>query len=141
MRRRISHWGPFVALLAANFTVSSQPHIPGGELVWDKFAHAAAYTVLSLFGLRAFHGGFVRPRAAPTLAAAAFMIVWCLSDEFHQSLVRGRDASFGDVAADLVGFGLAVLIARRAAPRVHGEPIRSAKGEAAVASTDAERTT
>ena len=85
--------------------------------------HAVGYAGLGLLALRAFHGGFERPRPLPTLYAGLTVILWGISDEFHQSFVPGRDASGWDVLADAVGFGLAVLLlttaTRSAIPAKH----------------------
>lgn len=122
MRRSIlTLWGPFVGALAVVFWLSSLSQVPGAHYFWDKLLHVVGYAVLGVLALRAFHGGFEFPRLAPTLRAAAVVILWGISDEFHQSFVPGRDASPWDVLADAIGFALAVswlaLATRGAAPR------------------------
>jgi VanZ family protein len=92
------------------YWLSSLSHVPGTEYVWDKLLHAVGYAGLGVLALRAFHGGFERLRRTPTLSAAVVVVLWGISDEFHQSFVPGRDASVGDVAADMVGFVIAVLL-------------------------------
>ena len=108
---RVALWGPFVAALAAVFWLSSLSQVPGAHYVWDKLLHAVGYCAVSLLALRAFHGGLDGPRPKRTLAAFAVMLVWFISDEWHQSFVPGRDAEALDVVADVVGFGLAVVVA------------------------------
>ena len=103
-------WGPFLAALAILFWLSSMSSVPGGEVVWDKLLHTVGYTGLGLLAMRAFHGGFARPRGRPTMYAALTVILWAISDEIHQSFVPGRDASALDVMADAVGFALSVLL-------------------------------
>jgi VanZ family protein len=125
---RAALWGPFAAALVAVFCLSSLSSVPGAEYVWDKLLHAIGYAGVSALALRAFHGGFDRPRARPTLAALALMLAWFVSDEWHQSFVPGRDAQAMDVVADLVGFGVAVAalfawsIARGGAARAPKRP-------------------
>jgi len=63
-----------------------------------------------VLALRAFHGGFDRIRPEPTLYAGLTVILWGLSDEFHQSFVPGRDASGWDLLADAVGFAIASCV-------------------------------
>jgi VanZ family protein len=46
----------------------------------------------------------------PTFYAALTVILWGVSDEFHQSFVPGRNASALDVVADTFGFVMAVLL-------------------------------
>lgn len=126
MRRSfLTLWGPFLAALAVMFWLSSLSEIPGSDYVWDKLLHTVGYAGLGVLALRAFHGGFERLRPAPTLYAALAVILWGVSDEFHQSFVPGRDASPRDLLADAVGVALAVLLfsfstsraMRRARPR------------------------
>lgn len=111
MRRSfLSLWGPFLGALGVIFWLSSMSHVPGTEYVWDKLLHACGYAGLGLLAMRAFHGGIERPKWAPTLSAAAAVVLWGISDEIHQSFVPGRDASVGDVLADAVGFLIAVAL-------------------------------
>ena len=111
MRRTpLTLWGPFVAALVVVFWLSSLSHVPGAQYFWDKFLHTFGYSVLGVLALRAFHGGFDHIRPQPTLYAGLAVILWGISDEFHQSFVPGRDASAWDVLADTVGFVIAVLL-------------------------------
>jgi VanZ family protein len=109
-RSFLTLWGPFLAALAFVFWLSSMSTVPGAQYFWDKFLHAVGYAGLGVLAMRAFHGGFDRPRVRPTLYAAITVILWAISDEFHQSFVPGRDASALDVLADTVGFSLSVLL-------------------------------
>jgi len=102
-------WGPFLAALAIVFWLSSMSSVPGADYVWDKLLHTVGYAGLGILAMRAFHGGFERPRPKPTLYAALTVVLWGISDEFHQSFVPGRDSSALDVVADTVGFALSVL--------------------------------
>jgi hypothetical protein len=72
----------------------------------DKIAHAAYYGTMALL---LDHGlGRRSPAAAVVLAASVGV-----ADELHQLSVIGRDASWQDALADLVG-ALAAVISRRA---------------------------
>ena len=90
------------------FWLSSMSRVPGANYFWDKFLHAFGYAGLGILALRAFHGGFTPARLLPTLLAGLAVVLWGISDEFHQSFVPGRDASALDVFADSVGFLIAV---------------------------------
>jgi VanZ family protein len=109
-RRLLVRWGPLVAALAGVFYLSSLQRVPGADYFWDKLLHAAGYTTISLLTLRAFHGSLTRLRPGPTAMSFAFMLLWSLSDEYHQSFVPGRDATGGDVVADMVGFAIACAL-------------------------------
>jgi VanZ family protein len=109
-RSLLTLWGPFLGALAFIFFLSSQSDVPGARYFWDKLLHAVGYAGLGVLALRAFHGGFERPRLAATIGAGVTVILWGISDEFHQSFVPGRDATAWDVLADAVGFALAVVL-------------------------------
>ena len=118
MRRSIvTLWGPFFAALAVMFWLSSLSRVPGARYFWDKLLHTVGYAGVSVLALRAFHGGFERPRLGPTAYAGLAVVLWGISDEFHQSFVPGRDASAWDVLADAVGFALAVALLLTATSR------------------------
>jgi VanZ family protein len=111
------YWAPFLLALAVIFFLSSLPRVPGARYFWDKILHVTGYAGLGVLALRAFHGGAVPLRPRATALAGCAVILWGVSDEYHQSFVPGRDASVLDVAADAVGFlvatGLAAAWARR----------------------------
>jgi VanZ family protein len=109
-RSFLTIWGPFLAALAIIFWLSSLSTVPGASYFWDKFLHAFGYAGLGILALRAFHGGFTPARLVPTLLAGVAVLLWGISDEFHQSFVPGRDASALDLLADMIGFLLAVAL-------------------------------
>jgi len=78
----------------------------------DKFLHYAAYFVMGVLAVRALRH-FVRSRERITLIAALFCSLYGLSDEWHQSFVPGRDASFSDWLADSIGAVMAVWVMSR----------------------------
>ena len=109
-RRALANWGPLLLALVAVFWLSSLPQVPGAGLAWDKLLHVVGYAGLGVITMRAFHGGLVRPRLKPTLLAGLFLLLWGISDEYHQSFVPGRDASGADVLADVIGFMIACVL-------------------------------
>jgi VanZ family protein len=105
-------------LLAHEFWLSSRtgPQLPSlgpsfdGD---DKVVHAAYFFLTGLLAVRAarFGEGWSRRRTAVLLVLGAAL--WGCSDEFHQSFVPGRDVEAGDVAADVAGVALAVVLGER----------------------------
>jgi len=67
----------------------------------DKLMHACAYAVMAGLCWMSFCHRF----SLPVLRAIVplFCLCYGISDEWHQSFIPGRDASIGDVAADLTG--------------------------------------
>ncbi len=90
------------------FAFSSIPSLGTGLGTWDlvlrKLAHTAEYAVLGALLVRAIG----RPQLA-MLAGALYAV----SDELHQSFVRGRHAAWYDVVVDTVGVTIGVLAWRR----------------------------
>ena len=107
-------WLPAFGMMLAIFTLSSLPaeRIPFfGEydVLVKKGAHATGYALLGVAYYFALPG-----RLAPAYRAAlSFLmaLLFALSDEFHQSFVRGRHSTLRDVAIDSLGAALALLAA------------------------------
>jgi VanZ family protein len=78
----------------------------------DKVEHVLAYATGGFLaaGASAATPWGTASRWAPWIAAVLFCGVWAVSDEFHQSLVPGRDASGTDLAADVVGAALGAAL-------------------------------
>jgi VanZ family protein len=74
----------------------------------DYLLHFAAYFVLAVLAVRAFARGLLAPvDPRSVFLGLSVSIVYALSDEWHQSFVSGRTASWWDVLAD----GLGILAA------------------------------
>lgn len=116
LRTFLSLWGPVLFLLGLLFYLSSLRDVPIQSRGLDKIAHFTAYGVLAVLWLRALHGGSLALRPRLALVALAFTIAYGASDELHQRLVGGRDASIYDFIADalgaLVGVGVVGVVAR-----------------------------
>lgn len=110
MPRFIRLWLPVAAWAGVLYLASGRSSLPSPGGGWDKIQHVAAYAVLGVLSLRAFHGGLSRLRAGAVLGAALFTVGYGALDEFHQSFVPGRHPSLGDLAADGAGAVVAVLL-------------------------------
>lgn len=107
---------PALALAGLIVTLSGLPKLPGGIALphpWDKVVHASAFATLAFL----LEWGLQGPRRWPTYRRHGFaflvLLLFAATDEWHQSFVPGRDASFGDWLADafgtFVGLGVASL--------------------------------
>jgi VanZ family protein len=103
---------PMAVIMGMIFYLSHQPgdfvHLPPLAGL-DKFLHVIAYGTLAgtfLYGLQPF----TRSSKYSVIGSVAvtFCIVYGISDEFHQSFIPGRFASFWDVLAD--GFGALLVV-------------------------------
>ena len=97
-------WLPVVVWAAVIFTFSSIPSLSSGLGTWDtalrKLAHTAEYAVLGALLERALR--------SPPLAFLAGAL-YAVTDEIHQTFVRGRHGAPVDVAIDSVGVLLGIL--------------------------------
>jgi VanZ family protein len=110
----VARWLPAVAMMAAIFAFSSLPsdRIPYfGEydLLVKKGGHAVGYAMLAVayyFALPSRLSPIYRGTLSLLMA-----VLFALSDEFHQSFVRGRHSALRDVGIDTLGAALALLAA------------------------------
>ena len=91
-----------------------------------KCAHVFEYAILALLLWRAFRSGSALRTKLPTLFGAVLLgcAVFAASDEFHQSFVKSRTPSVGDVLLDVVGALFGLLICASFARR-HPKKARS----------------
>jgi VanZ family protein len=93
---------------AVIFTFSAIPSLGTGLGTWDlvlrKIAHVTEYAVLGALLVRAV-------RSEP--AAFALGIGYAVTDEIHQTFVRGREGRPLDVAIDAGGLLIGLLVWKR----------------------------
>jgi VanZ family protein len=119
-----SRWIPVVVWAAVIFAFSSIPSLNSGLGTWDyvlrKGAHMTEYAILAMLLMRA---------TASYLWAFPLAVAYAVTDEFHQTFVRGRHGSPVDVAIDAVGalIGLAVWRTKLEAWSTEKSPTASSK--------------
>lgn len=96
-RKQIFHWIPALVMMGVIFWFSSQPSYNLPNFNWadrlvKKGGHMVGYGVLGL----AYWYGFGW-RQEKRWLAWMLVILYALSDEYHQSFVPGRNASIWDV--------------------------------------------
>lgn len=105
----VPRWVPALVLMAVIFAFSSQtgddlPDFAGWDYFVKKCAHAIGYGLLALSYVRALDG-------RRYFLAWLLAVLYSATDEFHQSFVPGRRASFVDVLVfDNLGAMLALLL-------------------------------
>jgi VanZ family protein len=125
---RIKNWLPVVAWAGLIFYFSTDQFsslntadILGSLLSWlfpemptekiapmhgtlRKLGHWGEYFVLSVLFLRALQNETGRKwKLRHAVLTLVFILLYALGDEFHQSFVPSRTASFGDVSIDVLG--------------------------------------
>jgi VanZ family protein len=114
------HWLAPLLLMAVIFYFSGQPDLNSGLGVVDtigrKLIHLAEYALLALLWWRALRTKLDDRRAA--LGAFVVTALYAATDEYHQSLVEGRNGSPIDWAIDCAGAAVASLWAARRPARL-----------------------
>jgi VanZ family protein len=114
--RKLDPWLPPLALMGVIFFFSAQPNLNSGlgwiDHVGRKIVHASEYALLCLLWWRALRAKL----GVRTALGVAWLIavLYAASDEYHQSFVSGRHATWVDVAIDSMGAGLFVVLTLRA---------------------------
>lgn len=97
--------------MAGLFVLSAQSDLSPPTGVDDKTAHFLAYFVLGVLFVRALAGGLSK-RVGPRAAALGVLltVAYGATDEWHQTFVAGRDASFDDLVVDAAGAAAAAAL-------------------------------
>jgi len=88
------------------------PNFGGWDTILKKGGHMLGYALLGFSYLRVINS---RNRWA-YLAAVMAVVIYAITDEFHQSFVTGRNSSLVDVGIDTVGANLGMIALRT----IHG---------------------
>lgn len=103
------HWLPAAGFATLIFSFSHQSSPPGATLGPDYILHAIAYGIFGLTLVWGMTAGLRGPlTGGGAFACWTIATLYGILDEFHQSFIPGRTATWSDVAADSVGAGLAV---------------------------------
>lgn len=114
----VPRWLPALILMLAIFAFSSRtsnelPNFGGWDYFVKKSAHGIGYGLLALSYLRALPGRNYK-------LAWFLAVLYSLTDEFHQSFVPGRRASWTDVFVfDNLGAMITLFIQHRWSSRAN----------------------
>jgi VanZ family protein len=111
-KKFVLRWGPAILMIGLIFVFSSIPMKIQPELDWltllKKGGHLLGYALLAL----ALQRGLQLRGWKGITAILCCVLIFALSDEFHQSFVFGRNPSLIDVGIDLLGAALGLVVAR-----------------------------
>jgi hypothetical protein len=115
MKRWLYRWGPAILIMGLIFIASSAsgssiPDFGSMNLFVLKGGHLLGYALLGAAWLHGMSGGgsITRSRVA---AAGILVILYAISDEWHQSFTPGRNPALRDICIDTAGgfLGMACL--------------------------------
>lgn len=135
-KRVLFLWGPVVFWCLVIFAFSNRPtpvvtEFYLGDFIVKKTAHLAEYAILYFLLFRAINNLRFKIQACPPTArdlrfkmisiknkidwkwGLILLILYALSDEYHQSFILGRTARVRDVFIDLTGGLLCLLMIRK----------------------------
>ena len=98
-------WAGWIFWLSNSRPLINLATVPS-DFVFKKLSHIFVYGVLFWLIYRAISLTNRRPYPQLIYLPLFLTFLYAVSDEFHQSLIPGRFASFRDVAYDMVGAGL-----------------------------------
>ena len=99
-------WLPVVLYAGLIFWASSQPSVEAPAVIphLDKLIHLVEYAVLGWLLARALiHASRIPNRGAIKALVICLVVLYGMSDEYHQSFVVGRSSEWLDLLADSVG--------------------------------------
>lgn len=105
---------PAILYAALIIAASSIPYLKTPKIItlqFDKIVHFLEYALLAFLAYRSCShlGRLLTPHKAlllSTVLVAGFAVL----DEFHQRSVPGRDSGIGDLAMDLAGAALVLIL-------------------------------
>lgn len=111
MVKPIKQWLPAIIIMVAIFYFSSipsqdMPYFGSWDTLFKKSGHLLGYALLAATYWRGFQSLGWR---AVSLSLVC-LILYAITDEFHQSFVAGRTSTFVDVGIDTIGGSLGLSI-------------------------------
>ena len=103
---------PMLAQMILIFYFSSSPLPKSMSSVPDYLLHFTCYAVLCFFVYTALKPHFVSANFALLLLSFTISTVYGFLDEYHQSFVPGRTASWKDAISDALGAFTVILAIR-----------------------------
>lgn len=105
---KLLNWMPAILWALLIFLQSNDPSPRGADIAPDYLLHFFAYGILALAIILGFSGGIKylwRGQFSGRHLLLSFLLAaaYGFSDEWHQSFIPGRHASWADIAANSLG--------------------------------------
>lgn len=106
-------WIPVLVWLGVIFGLSSVPINHQAQFSWSDFifkktAHVGEYAILYFLVWRAASQRGKKIDAKVFIGSLIFSLIYSLSDEWHQTMVPGREGRLRDVGFDTLGMLLSL---------------------------------
>ncbi len=105
--RNLIFWLPAVLWAGLIFYLSSRTNVTPGWGIWDEIfscsAHFIEYLILSFLLLRAFDNTTNLAIKTKYVFVVIIVILYAMSDEWHQSFIPTRIPSLFDIITDIMG--------------------------------------
>ena len=115
MIKKLVYFLPSIFIMSTVFFLSSKSSTGiGGSLTQQflihKSLHIFVYSLLSVSFLYGFSKTSAKFNRRFQIVSVLFTYIYGITDEFHQSFVRGREGKFTDTIFDLVGALLGIYL-------------------------------
>jgi len=114
-QKRWHYWWPTLVWAGVIFWFSSQSAIATSQIYWQDFivkkiAHLTVYAILAILLYRSFKHTTNLDRLNLMWVTIAVVVLYAISDEFHQSFTPGREPRVRDVVIDTIGAGVSLWV-------------------------------
>jgi hypothetical protein len=118
----LNFWLPVFIWAAVIFTFSNMKTHQASAIYWQefiikKFAHLVEYSVFFTLLYRALLNTQKIDRKKAAIFALGILVLYAISDEYHQSFTPGREPTARDVIIDTVAGGLAWITIWKLLPK------------------------
>lgn len=108
----MSAYLPVLIWAGVIFFLSNQPALPGPpvltlDFIVKKMGHITVYAILWWLVHRSITITQPKNKFAASWVSLLIVLLYAISDEYHQSLVPGRHPGLKDIGYDMLGAGIA----------------------------------
>ena len=121
-KKIFSFWFPVLVWAGVIFGFSSMPVTPTKEFyLWDfilkKTAHLSEYFIFYLLLYRAIKNTTTFPSKKTMIICWLLLVLYAISDEFHQLFTPGRTSTLRDVIIDGIGGLISIWFIKQKLPK------------------------
>ena len=123
LKKLFFYWLPLVIWAVIIFFFSSKPTIKTSDFFWTDFilkktAHFGEYLIFYLLLFRTVYYQKKVINRYDYIYPLIFVVIYAISDEFHQSFIPGRESRVKDVIIDSTGGFIAICFLKKLLPNL-----------------------